>query len=349
MIGFWADKTVLVTGHTGFKGSWLSLWLEGMGARVAGFSLAPKTQTNLFDQLRLVDRVDHQIGDIRDASAIASCVAEVQPDVVFHLAAQSLVLEGYENPLETWQTNVMGTAHLIEALRKQDKCCAAVMVTTDKVYENREDGSAYREHDALGGHDPYSASKAGMEIAVSSWRRSFLGETDIRMASARAGNVIGGGDWAENRIVPDIVRALGAGAKISVRNPASVRPWQHVLEPLAGYMTLAEKLWHSDDPALQSGFNFGPSPEEVRPVRDLVLTALAHWPGDWGDNSNPGARHEAGLLSLDPRKANDLLGVTPRWSFEKAVEQTITWYKAVHEGSDPLDLTKSQIAGFRGA
>jgi CDP-glucose 4,6-dehydratase len=349
MTEFWTGKTVLVTGHTGFKGSWLSLWLEELGAQVAGFALAPKMEINLFDQLGLSDRIDHHIGDIRDASAVAARVADVQPDVVFHLAAQSLVLEGYESPVETWQTNVMGTAHLIEALRKQDKRCAAVMVTTDKVYENREDGRAYREDDALGGHDPYSASKAGMEIAISSWRRSFLGDTDIRMASARAGNVIGGGDWAENRIVPDIARALGARARIGVRNPNSVRPWQHVLEPLSGYMTLAERLWQSDDPALQSSFNFGPSPQEVRPVRDLVLNALTHWPGDWSDTSQPNARHEAGLLSLDPKKARDILGVTPRWSFEKAVEQTINWYKSVHGGTDPLQLSIRQIAGFCAA
>jgi len=346
MRDFWLGKHVLVTGHTGFKGSWLSLWLEQLGARVAGLALPPQIHNNLFDQLGLADRIDHQIGDIRNADIVATRIAEVQPDVVFHLAAQSLVITGYDSPLKTWQTNVMGSAHLIEGLRALPKRCATVMVSTDKVYENSEDGRAYCEDDALGGHDPYSASKAAMEIAVSSWRRSFLGDTKIRMASARAGNVIGGGDWAENRIVPDIVRAITADEKISVRYPAAVRPWQHVLEPLAGYLTLAQKLCTSDDASFQTSFNFGPKPTEARPVRDLVNNALLHWQGNWSDTSQPSNRHESGLLSLDSQKSQKVLNFHSRWSFEQAVAQTMLWYKAVHEGADPLALTRTQIVEF---
>jgi len=343
---FWDGKRVLITGHTGFKGSWLSLWLEQAGAQVFGLALEPYGSCSLFGELGLAASIDHMVGDIRDADLVAARVKGVQPHVVFHLAAQSLVLAGYDNPLMTWQTNVLGSAHVIEALRRYAKPCAVVMVTTDKVYENLEDGRAYREGDALGGHDPYSASKAAMEIAVSSWRKSFLGNTAIRMASARAGNVIGGGDWAENRIMPDIVRSLARGDDISVRNPGAVRPWQHVLEPLAGYITLAERLWVSDDPALQSGFNFGPSPSEARPVRDLVTTALQHWPGKWHDISTPGAHHEAALLGLDTTKARDILKVRPRWNFEQAVEHTIKWYRAANAGASIIDQTRAQIRDF---
>tara|TARA_R110002074_G_scaffold132613_5_gene275997 strand:+ start:301 stop:1350 length:1050 start_codon:yes stop_codon:yes gene_type:complete len=346
MNGFWNGKRVLVTGHTGFKGSWLSFWLNRLGANVAGMALTPDADAALFDQLEIENLVDHMIGDIRDADLVARRVAEVQPEILFHLAAQPLVIESYENPLETWQTNVMGSAHIMQAIRHLPTRCAVVMVTTDKVYDNLEDGRAYGEQHPLGGHDPYSASKAAMEIAVSSWRRSFLGGTDIRMASARAGNVIGGGDWAPNRIVPDIVRALKASQEIAVRNPNAVRPWQHVLEPLAGYLVLAEKLWSSDDPALQSGFNFGPNPNSVRSVRDLVTEVLCHWPGSWADVSPKDAPHEAGLLSLDPSKSEALLGVKPRWTFEQTIEKTINWYRAVGDGKSAVDVTESQLLEF---
>ncbi|MVO18620.1 CDP-glucose 4,6-dehydratase [Parasedimentitalea huanghaiensis] len=348
MSNFWDGKRVLVTGHTGFKGSWLSFWLKRQGANVAGMSLMPDTAPALFDQLEVETLVDHMIGDIRDAELVARRVAEVEPDVVFHLAAQPLVIESYATPLKTWQTNVMGSVHIMEALRNLTGRCAVVMVTTDKVYENHEDGKPYDEQHALGGHDPYSASKAAMEIAVSSWRRSFLGGTDIRMASARAGNVIGGGDWAANRIVPDIVRALKRGQPIDVRNPNAVRPWQHVLEPLAGYLALAEKLWSSDDPVYQSGFNFGPNPKDARPVGDLVTEALRHWPGQWVDASPEDAVHEAGLLSLDPAKCETLLGVRSRWTFEQTIKHTINWYRAVGSGQSAIDITAAQLSDFGG-
>lgn len=346
MSDFWNGKRVLITGHTGFKGSWLSLWLTRLGAEVSGMALVPDTSPALFEQLEIEPRVDHMIGDIRDAGLVAKRVTDVQPDILFHLAAQPLVIRSYQDPLETWQTNVMGSAHIMQAVRSLTGRCAVVMVTTDKVYENNEDGRAYSEDSPLGGHDPYSASKAAMEIAVSSWRRSFSQGTDIRMASARAGNVIGGGDWAENRIVPDIARALSTGQKIIVRNPGAVRPWQHVLEPLAGYMTLAERLWSSDDPAYQTGFNFGPDASQVRPVRDLVTQALRHWPGSWVDTPQKDAIHEAGLLSLDISKAQALLGVTPRWSFEKTIAETIRWYRDVGAGQSAVDVTLAQLSEF---
>ncbi|MDA8747181.1 CDP-glucose 4,6-dehydratase [Litoreibacter sp.] len=343
---FWTGKRVLITGHTGFKGAWLSYWLTQLGADVAGMALAPDTTPALFDQLELAKTLDHMIGDIRDPDLVARRVTDTQPDIVFHLAAQPLVLASYEQPLETWQTNVMGSLHVMQALRGVSKRCAAVMVTTDKVYENREDGRAYREDHPLGGHDPYSASKAAMEIAVSSWRKSFLVGTDIRMASARAGNVIGGGDWADNRILPDIVRALQNGRDIAVRNPMAVRPWQHVLEPLAGYLNLAERLWTSDDHLYRSAFNFGPSEGDARPVRDLVNEVLDIWPGNWVDVSSDASVHEAKLLSLDSSKSASVLGFKPRWNFDQTIEKTITWYRAVAEGQSAADITASQLIEF---
>lgn len=346
MNDFWAGKRVLVTGHTGFKGGWLSFWLNRMGADVAGIALEAETGPSLFDQLGIKTLADHMVGDIRNPDVVARRVKEVQPDVVFHLAAQSLVLESYKTPLETWQTNVMGSIHVMQALRKLTGRCAVVIVATDKVYENLEDGTPYNEEHSLGGHDPYSASKAAMEIAVSSWRRSFLGDANIKTASARAGNVIGGGDWASNRIIPDIVRALTRGQSVAVRNPDAVRPWQHVLEPLAGYLVLAEKLWSTDDPVYQSAFNFGPNPKDTRPVRDVVTEALRHWPGRWDDLAPEDAVHEAGLLSLDPSKSEGLLGHKPRWTFEQTIEKTINWYRAVGDGQSAVDVTAAQLSDF---
>lgn len=346
---FWAGKRVLITGHTGFKGSWLSFWLQQMGASVFGMALAPEGELNLFDQLGHETDIDHMLGDIRDIDLVAQRVMHVKPDIVFHLAAQPLVLTSYEDPMETWQTNVMGSLHVMQACRKLSGTCAVVMVTTDKVYENQEDGRAYKEDAPLGGYDPYSASKAAMEIAISSWRRSFMQIGSLRMASARAGNVIGGGDWAENRIVPDIVRALIAGQEISVRNPAAVRPWQHVLEPLWGYITLAERLWDSSDTRYQTSFNFGPDMADVRPVQDLVTGALAHWPGHWNDTSGGPAQHEANLLSLDNTRATEILGVSPRWGFDQAVEKTIHWYHSVQTKGAAQNITRHQIQEFMAA
>lgn len=342
---FWAGKRVLVTGQTGFKGAWLCDWLLSLGAEVAGFALPPEPHQRLFGDLGLPGRMDHATGDIRDAAALSARVAQVRPDVVFHLAAQSLVLASYDDPVGTWATNVMGSAHLMQALRALDAPCAVVMVTTDKVYENREWVHPYREDDRLGGHDPYSASKAAMEIAVASWRKSFFQNHPVRMVSARAGNVIGGGDWAENRIVPDIVRALAEGRAVAVRNPRAVRPFQHVLEPLSGYLRLAERLATAPE-GLGEAYNFGPEPSDLMTVRALVEAALTHWPGRWEDASDPTARHEAGLLSLGIEAARHDLGYVPRWDSDRAVAATLAWYRRAQEGAAPRELVAADIAAF---
>lgn len=350
---FWHSKSVLVTGHTGFKGSWLSAWLCDMGAHVTGIALEPDTTPALFSQLGLQNKIDHHICDIRDGERIQKIVKETQPDILFHLAAQPLVIRSYVEPVETWSTNVIGTANILSALSGVTNLCAAVVVTTDKVYENREWEYGYRETDRLGGHDPYSASKAATEILCSSWRKSFFGANSaIRMATARAGNVIGGGDWSENRIVPDIVRAISAGLKVKVRNPASTRPWQHVLDPLNGYLTLAEKLYESSDEDFQTAFNFGPAADSQKPVGALVGMALGHWPGTVESSpSNNAIAHEAGKLALNIERSATLLGWTPTWGFEQAVKATMSWYRAAMT-DNPMKaeaLTLSQIKEFENA
>ena len=352
---FWQGKRVLLTGHTGFKGSWLSLWLLELGAVVTGFSLPPETDPSLFSQLALESRLDHRLGDIRVAAVVAELVQEVQPEVVLHLAAQPLVRRSYAEPSVTWATNVMGTIHLLDALRSLLQPCTAVLITTDKVYRNNEWLYGYREVDPLGGHDPYSSSKAAAELAIASWRSSFCGSgphqtPHLRIASARAGNVIGGGDWAADRIVPDAMRALAGGAPIGVRNPLATRPWQHVLEPLGGYLLLAERLCNAADPTeLASSFNFGPQLEANRSVRELVEEALLHWPGRWQDQSDPAAPHEASLLHLVVDKAHHKLGWSPRWDFATTLERTVKWYRRVQEGSGGVvECMLDDIAAFSG-
>lgn len=327
-------KTVWLSGHTGFKGSWLALWLIELGAKVHGYALEPSTSPSLFAQLALAGEMEHQIRDIRDADAVARSIAAAQPDFVFHLAAQPLVRFSYADPRGTFEVNVNGTMHVLEALRSLDRPCAAVMVTTDKCYRNREWLHAYREEDSLGGHDPYSASKAAAEIVIASYRDSFFRreKSRLRLASARAGNVIGGGDWALDRIVPDAVRALQRGESIPVRNRHATRPWQHVLEPLSGYLTLAAALSTAEaESEVCSAFNFGPALGSNRNVESLVREILAHWPGDWQDRSDPEAPHEAGRLNLAIERAFHLLDWLPVWGFETSVEQTIGWYRAAHE------------------
>ncbi len=353
-LSFWSGKRVLLTGHTGFKGSWMSLWLLRLGARLTGYALEPATKPALFEQLGLAQEFDSRIGDIRDAEAVKRLIDEVRPEVVFHFAAQPLVLASYEDPIATFATNVMGTAHVLDALRKLDQPCAAVMITTDKVYENLNWEQRYRESDALGGHDPYSASKAASEIAISSWRRSFLAASGARAASARAGNVIGAGDWAAHRIVPDLVRSLLAGEPLPVRNAFAVRPWQHVLEPLGGYLALAEALAGRDDPRLQDAFNFGPAADADRSVRDLVEEALAAWPGKthgWRDMSNPDAPHEAHYLALSVDRARARLGWTPRWDFSRTVRETMAGYYAGADVSpkELRELTLETVARYEDA
>ena len=342
---FWRGKRVLITGHTGFKGSWLSALLLGYGADVHGLSLSPDTNPALFDQLGLARRLDHAIGDIRDAALVSTRIRNVRPEVVLHMAAQPLVRRSYRDPVETWSTNVMGTAHVLEALRNWQDPCAVVVVTTDKVYENREWQHPYREEDRLGGRDPYSASKAGTELLVESYRRSFFAGGPVRLATARAGNVIGGGDWAEDRIVPDLARARANGAILGVRNAQAVRPWQHVLDPLTGYLLLAERLM-AGDPKAETAVNFGPEAADQRSVGDLVEAAGLHWPGHWQDRGDPAAPHEAGRLVLNIERARHLLGWAPRWHFPRAVAETIGWYRDVAAGADPRTITESQIAAF---
>ncbi len=348
-------RRVLVTGHTGFKGSWLALWLHQLGAEVSGLSLPPEPGSVLFEALKLETKVRHHVGDIRDASLAERVVAETQPEIVFHLAAQPLVRLSYQQPVETWATNVMGTIHVLEAVRKLGKPCTVVAITTDKVYENNDGGRAFAETDPLGGHDPYSSSKAGAEIAIQSWRRSFFAQNSpIALASTRAGNVIGGGDFAADRIVPDAIRAMSKGESVWVRNPGSTRPWQHVLEPLLGYLMLGAQMdlaLRDDDQSrravLESGWNFGPALESVRPVSDLIDLVTQRWPeGCWHHSADTQAVHEARLLALDPSKAERELGWKPRWSFAQGVNTTVDWYHAVHQGADPSALSLQQIQSF---
>jgi CDP-glucose 4,6-dehydratase len=370
--GFWWGRRVLVTGHTGFKGSWLTLWLLSLGAEVWGYALAPEPGGSLFKDLELDQPVEnaawghlhHGLGDVRDLEALRLCASAAQPDVVLHLAAQPLVRRSYRDPLGTWETNVQGSLHLLEALRPLQHPCAVVMVTTDKVYTNREWDFGYREEDRLGGHDPYSASKAAAELAIASWRSSFCGPgsnqtSHLAIASARAGNVIGGGDWAEDRIVPDAMRSLASGEPIPVRRPGATRPWQHVLEPLGGYLLLAEKLAGAQvmaqkpgtlvENSFASAYNFGPTVEANRSVRELMETALTHWPGRWRDLSDPQAPHEAGRLHLQIDKAHHQLGWRPRWPFATTVERTVSWYQAVHEGASALSCCLADLKSYQEA
>ena len=352
---FWHDKRVLLTGHTGFKGSWLLLWLQQLGAEVWGYALEPKPEPNLFRQLADARPPGkcwhHQAGDLADLSALAELVELCQPEVVFHLAAQPLVRQSYGDPLGTWATNVLGSLHLLEALKPLTNPCAVVMITTDKVYQNQEWVYGYRENDRLGGHDPYSASKAAAELAIASWRSSFCGDgahqsSELRIATARAGNVIGGGDWAADRIVPDAIRSLSAGEPIKLRNPEATRPWQHVLEPLGGYLRLAEALLVDDEPPCEA-FNFGPTLASNCSVRELVETILQHWPGQWLDQSDPTATHEAHLLHLQIDKAHHRLGWKPVWNFATTIERTVDWYLAQHRGTPALACCLADLEAYQ--
>lgn len=348
--GTFAGKRVLVTGHTGFKGSWLCEWLLALGADVTGFALPPPTSPALFDQLGLAGRIKDRRGDVRDLAAVRAAVDAARPDFVFHLAAQPLVRLSYAQPVETYATNVMGTVHLLEAIRLAGIACTVVVVTTDKCYENTERAHAYREDEPMGGHDPYSSSKGATELVVSAYRRSYFSAPDspVRLASARAGNVIGGGDWALDRIVPDCIRSLQRGETIPVRNRHATRPWQHVLEPLGGYLWLAARL--SADRKFATAFNFGPTPAATQPVSALVAEVLKHWPGQWEDRTDPKAVHEATLLSLAIDKADRELGWRPVWDFPATIAQTVDWYRLV--SADPATAathTRRQIAAYEAA
>jgi CDP-glucose 4,6-dehydratase len=342
-----AGQRVLVTGHTGFKGAWLSLWLARLGAKVFGLALEPATEPNLFDAARVCDDIDHAIIDLRDYEAIAARIATIQPTMIFHLAAQALVRESYQRPLETFETNVLGVVNLLEAVRCSGTHCAVLIVTTDKVYENREWLHGYRETDRLGGNDPYSASKAAAEIAAASYRRSFFADGRVAVATARAGNVIGGGDWAHDRLMPDLLSAFAAGKRARIRNPSAVRPWQHVLDPLAGYMALMTRL--VDRETISSdAFNFGPDNSGWRTVAGIAELAALAWGADASVEiaSEANAPHEAGRLMLANDKAAALLGWRPVWNVEKAVLATVDWHRSFTAGGDVRALCVSQIDNF---
>lgn len=344
-------KRVLVTGHTGFKGAWLTRWLLDLGATVTGLALAPATTPALFPLLDLEGQIHHHLVDLREAQAVQRVVAESRPELVFHLAAQALVRQSYLDPKTTWDTNVGGTVNLLEALRQVGGTQACVVVTSDKCYENREQIWGYREADALGGHDPYSASKGAVELAVASWRRSFFQDPDgLRLASARAGNVIGGGDWAPDRIVVDFVQAIATGHPLILRNPAATRPWQHVLEPLSGYLDLGARLCQPDGGRLAEAWNFGPADASVVTVETLARTLVAAWgQGEVRLNPDPGQPHEAGRLTLDCTKARTALGWHGVWDFPETVRQTVQWYRALHQGQPAPALTQAQIAAYAAA
>ena len=330
--GAYQGRRVLVTGHTGFKGAWLARWLVQLGAEVAGYALLPPTDPSLFAAIDWDGRLNHCLGDVRDAAALEALIKRLRPEVVFHLAAQSLVRRSYAEPVETFATNVLGTVHLLEAVRRCGGPCAVVVVTSDKCYEEPEGRRERREEDPLGGHDPYSASKACAEIAALAYGRSFFQKNErVALATARAGNVIGGGDWAEDRIMPDCIRALQAGHSVRVRRPSAVRPWQHVLEPLSGYLWLGARLWRTvsaGGPQPSDAFNFGPAPESHREVRALVEEVLQHWPGRWEAAPKASDPHENECLRLSIDRAVHELGWQPVWDFPGAVERTIHWYRA---------------------
>lgn len=348
-------KKVLITGHTGFKGSWLAIWLHRLGARVSGYALAPDTEPSNFVASDVRSLLEHHIeGDVRDAARFEQALLEIKPDVVFHLAAQALVRVGYETPRETFDVNVMGTVNVLDALRRLGSPCVCVVVTSDKCYENREQVWGYRETDAMGGYDPYSASKGCAELVVSSMRRSYFSPHDlahhrVKVASARAGNVIGGGDWARDRIVTDLVKSIVDGRPVEVRSPGSVRPWQHVLEPLSGYLQLAARMLESDDTRWLDGWNFGPVTGVEVPVAELVEQLIAAWgEGRWVDVSSASAPHEARVLRLSIDKAMVDLGWRPRWGTARALVHLARWYRRFYrEGATDMRATcEADIAAY---
>ncbi|MEQ8905491.1 CDP-glucose 4,6-dehydratase [Ekhidna sp.] len=342
-------KKVFLTGHTGFKGSWLSIWLEKLGAEVFGYSLAPENDYDLYNQLNFSDRHTSLFADIRDKKKFEKSILNFNPDFIFHLAAQPLVRYSYQHPVETYETNVIGTANLLNSMRKLTKKCAAIFITTDKVYHNNEWEYPYRENDRLGGYDPYSSSKACCELLIDSFSNSYFNnanfkEHNISISSARAGNVIGGGDWAADRIVPDIVRALKEGQTIEVRNPHSVRPWQHVIEPLGAYLLLGARSYNDH---VGGAWNFGPNANDILTVGELVDHAISIWgEGDYTTPQKNDDPHEAGLLMLDISKSQRKLNWNPRYSSKQAIEMTINWYKNFKEGASANELIKNDIDNY---
>lgn len=343
---FWQGKRVLLTGHTGFKGSWMSLWLQSMGAQLRGIALAPPTEPSLFEVARVAQGMEHRVVDIRDLEAVQAQMNEFRPEIVIHMAAQPLVRLSYQQPVQTYATNVMGTVHVLEAARHVGSVKAIVNITTDKCYENREWVWGYREDEPMGGHDPYSNSKGCVELVSSAYRRSFLQAAGIAMATVRAGNVIGGGDWAADRLLPDILRALQNREPVLIRNPHAIRPWQHVLEPLSGYLLLAERLYlHGQTDA--EGWNFGPRDEDARPVQWIVEHLCEQWGHGARWTLQPGDHpHEAHFLKLDISKARQRLQWSPRWSLETALTRITKWHQAWLQGQDMHAVCLAQILSY---
>jgi len=347
---FWRGRRVLLTGHTGFKGAWLSLWLQSLGAQLTGFSLGAPTRPSLFELARVGEGMTSIAGDVRDHDAVAGALAASAPEIVVHMAAQSLVRRSYAQPRETYEVNVMGTVNVLEAVRVAGSQVRVIVnVTSDKCYENQERERPYSEDDAIGGSDPYSSSKGCSELVTEAFRRSFFSDPSrARVASARAGNVIGGGDWGEDRLVPDIMRAALTGEGLRVRNPASVRPWQHVVNPLSGYLLLAQRLW--DSPVHAAAWNFGPSEKETLPVSFILERIAELWPGQLRVSRDEAPRPaEARLLSLDSSRARTILGWRPLVSLDAAIASTVDWYLGLRAGEDMRALTLGQIQGFQYA
>ena len=349
---FWKDKKVIITGHTGFKGSWLLIWLIKLGAEVYGISISEGMESNLFNTIKvqLSNKFAHKLIDIRDLKKLSNTIADIKPDVIFHMAAQALVQESYKDPITTWSTNLMGTINLLESASKINKPCAFVCITTDKVYENKNWCYGYRENDNLGGIDPYSASKAASEIALKSWRKSFCVENNIEtsklgIASARAGNVIGGGDYAENRLIPDCYRAYLNKNSIKVRNPNSIRPWQFVLEPLHGYLLLAERLYR-DPKTYSSEYNFGPNNDSSKTVLEVVEHISSSLNINYFIHQEKEVFYEANILNLDISKSKKILQWEPIWSFEESINKTIQWYRNINSGGDPYKECLNNIKSF---
>lgn len=349
---FWRDRRAFLTGHTGFKGSWLSLWLQDLGAELTGFALSPPTQPNLFDEARIADGMHSTIGDIRDGATIQETMQAARPEIVIHMAAQPLVRYSYQNPVETYATNVMGTVHLLEAIRNTPGVKAVVVITTDKCYENREWAWGYRENEPMGGYDPYSNSKGCAELVCSAYRSSFFNPSayaqhGVALASVRAGNVIGGGDWAQDRLIPDILTAFEQGKTVNIRNPHAIRPWQHVLEPLRGYLTLAERLFEYG-PDYGEGWNFGPNDEDAKPVGWIVQQMAEMWGEEAKWQIDPGDHpHEATYLKLDISKARNRLDWHPTLRLGDALKLIIEWSKQRQTGADIRQLTLSQIQTYQ--
>ncbi|MHB1730874.1 MAG: CDP-glucose 4,6-dehydratase [Leptospirillum sp.] len=348
---FWNKKKVLITGHTGFKGSWLSLWLQSAGADVVGYSLPTPTNPSLFELANVASGMVSLTGDVRDLEQVESAIRSHRPEVVFHMAAQALVRPSYQNPVETYATNVMGTVNLLDVIRRIGGTKVVVNVTSDKCYENREWVWGYRENEPMGGHDPYSNSKGCSELVTAAFRSSFFppgeyGRHGVALASARAGNVIGGGDWAEDRLIPDIMRSFMNREKVTIRNPHAIRPWQHVLEPLSGYLLLAEKLWENG-PEYAEGWNFGPNDDDARPVSWIADRLTAMWGDDAGwKRSKEEHPHEANSLRLDSSKARSRLGWHPRWNMAIALEETTVWYRSYQAGKNTRDVVLEQIQHY---